>query len=339
MTRPRPFLRRGLWLLLLLATLLVAIAIDALRVLRQPMLLDAEMTLSIEEGEPLATTVERLTTQGALPPWRGALYLRIYARLMGLETRLKAGEYRIVPGLSPVQALDLFVSGKTVLHELRIIEGWTFRQALAALRAHPQIRQTLGQADADAVMAAIGRAGVHPEGRLFPDTYRFARGTADVTLLRRAAEAMERVLAQEWDMRAENLPYQHPDEALIMASIVEKETGVPEERAQIAGVFVRRLQLGMRLQTDPTVIYGLGEKFDGNLRLRDLRTDGDYNTYTRSGLPPTPICLPGRAAIRAALHPQPGKALFFVSRGDGTHVFSETLAEHEAAVRRYQLKQ
>lgn len=323
----------------LLAVVVAAVGFDAVRVLGQPLQIDDEATLLIEEGQAFAGVADRLAENGWLMATpRSTLYLRIYARASGLATRLKAGEYRLVPGMTALQALDLFVSGKTVLYELRLVEGWTFRQALRAVRAHPQLRQTLADADDAEVMRALGRRDQHPEGRLFPDTYRFARNTTDVAFLRRAADTMDRVLAEEWDARAENLPYASADEALVMASIVEKETGAAHERAQIAGVFVRRLQLGMRLQTDPTVIYGIGETFDGNLRLRDLRADGEYNTYMRAGLPPTPICLPSRAAIRAALHPGVGRALFFVSRGDGTHEFSETLEQHDAAVRRYQLK-
>lgn len=332
-------MRRFVQLVLLLAVAVAAVGFDAVRVLGQPLQIDDEATLLIEEGQAFGSVADRMAENGWLTAApRSTLYLRIYARATGLAIRLKAGEYRLVPGMTALQALDLFVSGKTVLYELRLVEGWTFRQALAAVRAHPQLRQTLKDADAADLMRALGRSDQHPEGRLFPDTYRFARNTTDLAFLRRAADTMDRVLAEEWDARAGNLPYVSADEALVMASIVEKETGAPQERAQIAGVFVRRLQLGMRLQTDPTVIYGIGETFDGNLRLRDLRADGEYNTYTRAGLPPSPICLPSRAAIRAALHPDAGRALFFVSRGDGTHEFSETLAQHDAAVRRYQLK-
>ncbi len=326
--------------LLLAASVVVAAAIaDAVRVLHRPLQLVAEVTVSIEPGQPFATTVSRMAANGWLAATpRSTLYLRAYARATGRATQVKVGEYRLVPGMSPLQALELFVSGKTVLHELRVLEGWTFRQALAAVRAHPQLRQTMPDAEVDALMRAIGRPSLHPEGRFFPDTYRFARGTTDIAILRLAADTLDRVLAEEWAARADALPYRDAEQALVMASIVEKETGAAAERAQIAGVFVRRLRLGMRLQTDPTVIYGLGEAFDGNLRRRDLRADGAYNTYTRHGLPPTPICLPGRAAIHAALHPDDGRALFFVARGDGTHEFSETLAQHEAAVRRFQLQ-
>lgn len=266
------------------------------------------------------------------------LYLRLYARLSGLAPRLKAGEYRLTPGLTPRGLLALLVSGRTVQYPLTLLEGWTFAQVRQALAAQPQLVQTLAGQDDAALMAALGHAGQHPEGRFFPDTYHFPRGTTDLDFLRRAYDRMQQVLAAEWQGRAEGLPLDSPEQALALASIVEKETGVADERARIAGVFVRRLQRGMRLQTDPTVIYGLGEGFDGNLRRRDLLHDTPYNTYTRAGLPPTPICLPGEAAIHAALHPADGRALYFVARGDGSHQFSATLEAHNAAVRRYQLK-
>lgn len=325
-------------LVLLFVLLATGVLIDARRVLHEAAALASETTLTVEEGLPFALLAERLADQGwiAAAP-RGPAYLRAYARLNGIERKLQAGDYRLVPGMNAVQILELIVAGRSILYELRIVEGWTFREALDAVRTHPQLRQTLGAADAAAVMEAVGRKGEPAEGRLFPDTYRFSRGTTDRAFLRRAADTMDQVLTQEWDARGEGLPYADAEQALTMASIVEKETGAADERARIAGVFVRRLLLGMRLQTDPTVIYGLGEKFDGNLRRRDLEADTEYNTYTRSGLPPSPICLPGRAAIHAALHPAPGEELFFVARGDGTHEFTATLDQHQAAVRRYQL--
>jgi UPF0755 protein len=326
-------------LLALLVIAATALLIDASRVLQTPLRVDAATTLLLEPGTSASVLVRRLSGDGWLDAQpRSAWYLRAYLRFGGAATRLKAGEYAVPTGTSPLALLSLIESGQTIQHELRLIEGWTFRQALAAMRAHPQLQHTLGDADAGAVMRAIGRDGQHPEGRLFPDTYRFSRGTTDVAFLQRAAEMMDRALAEEWDRRAEGLPYATAEQALVMASIVEKETGAEHERTEVAGVFVRRLQLGMRLQTDPTVIYGLGETFDGNLRRNHLVTDGDYNTYMRSGLPPSPICLPGRASIRAALNPAPGKSLYFVSRGDGTHQFSDTLEEHNAAVRKYQLR-
>jgi UPF0755 protein len=331
---------RSLLKLLLFAVLLGIVAVwDFGRQLSSPIQAPANARFEIAAGQSFDRVVERLANDGFLPTARSAQYLRVYARANGLGGRIHAGEYALDPSMTVSGVVDLFVSGRTVLHEVRLLEGWTYRQALDEIRRHPQIRQTLTGNDPATIAAAIGLTVDHPEGRLFPDTYRFSRNTSDIELLRKAAALQARVLDEEWQNRAADLPYATPDEALIMASIVEKETGLSSERGQIAGVFFRRLKLGMRLQTDPTVIYGLGERFDGNLRLVDLRTDTPYNTYTRSGMPPTPICLPGRESIRAALHPEDGKTLFFVSRGDGSHVFSETLDQHNAAVRRYQLKQ
>ncbi|HEX4896375.1 MAG TPA: endolytic transglycosylase MltG [Solimonas sp.] len=326
--------------LLFLGLLIVAAAgLDAQRQLQSPLRLSEPTVFEIRAGTAFAVALRDLDARGLLPSPRTALYLRLQARLREQSSRIQSGEYQLLPGMTVEQAIALFASGKTITYELRIVEGWTFAQALAALRSHPQVDHQLPADAPQQAMQALGLPGVHPEGRFFPDTYRFRRGTSDLTLLRQAFQAMERVLAEEWSGRAPDLPYRTPDEALVMASIIEKETGAAFERPQIAGVFVRRLRLGMRLQTDPTVIYGLGDRFDGNLRLRDLRADTPYNTYTRGGLPPTPIALPGRAAIHAALHPDDGDAIFFVARGDGTHEFSATLAQHVSAVRRYQLKQ
>lgn len=295
--------------------------------------------VDVPRGATLNGLLREFERRGVLDSARQRQYLSWYARLSGQASALKAGEYQLAPGMRAIDLTALLASGRVVLHELRLLEGWTFAQALAAVRAHPALVHTLPQQDAAAaLMEALGAPAQHPEGRFYPDTYRFPRGTSDVEFLRRAYRTLERVLAEEWRARAPDLPYATPDQALVMASIVEKETGRADERGEIAGVFVRRLQKRMRLATDPSVIYGLGEAFDGNLRKRDLLADGPYNTYTRAGLPPTPICLPGRAALHAALHPAPGKTLYFVSRGDGSHQFSETFADHEAAVRKYQLK-
>ena len=265
-------------------------------------------------------------------------YLKLLARESGLANRLQAGEYHLPAGVNAVQALEIFAAGKVIDHTLTITPGKRFADLLAAVRAHPQLRNTLrGQSDAQ-VMAAIGKPGEHPEGRFFPDTYHFPRGATDVALLRRAYRALETRLQHWWRRRAAESPLATPYQALILASIVEKETGAPDERPRIAGVFVRRLLKGMRLQTDPTVIYGLGDAFDGNLRRRDLRRDTPYNTYTRGGLPPTPIALVGEAAMQAVVQPTMGDALYFVAKGDGTHAFSATLAQHNAAVRKYQLR-
>lgn len=261
-----------------------------------------------------------------------------YARWHDQAQRIRAGEYRLEPGLTPPALLSLLVSGQTVDYSLTLVEGWNFKQVREAIARQEALVHTLNGLSDAAVMTQLGRPEEHPEGRFFPDTYRYTRGMTDLEFLQRAYQRMTEELAAAWEQKQPGLPLQDAYQALTLASIVEKETGVPEERAAIAGVFVRRLQRGMKLQTDPTVIYGMGERYQGNIRRTDLREDTPYNTYIRAGLPPTPICMPGRAALRAAVQPADGKSLYFVSRGDGSHVFSETLEAHNAAVRRYQLR-
>ncbi|MES2488472.1 MAG: endolytic transglycosylase MltG [Pseudomonadota bacterium] len=309
---------------------------DAQTILSQPLQLTQKQHVDVVQGKPFSATLSQLSANNVFSSRRGTFYLKVYARISGQATSLKAGEYELTPGMNSLDFLALIVSGKTVLHELRLIEGWTFEQALASIRANDELVHTLKTDDAAVIMQAMGRSGVNAEGRFFPDTYFFPKGTTDEAFLLRALAAMDNVLAQEWEQREEGLPYQSPEEALVMASIIEKETGAPSERAEVAGVFVRRLVMGMKLQTDPTVIYGIGKNFDGNLRRTDLEFDTPYNTYTRMGLPPTPICLPGRASINAALHPAKGDAIFFVARRDGTHQFSATLEQHNAAVNQFQ---
>lgn len=262
---------------------------------------------------------------------------KLLALRMDALPRLQAGEYALAPELTPEAILRKLVEGDVLRHRFTVVEGWSMRELRAALAADPVLKDDLAGLDDAALMARLGRAGVPAEGRFLPETYLFVRGDRAVALLGRAAEAMDRALAEAWAGREPGLPLASPDELLTLASIIEKETGKASERPEIAGVFVRRLRLGMRLQTDPTVIYGLGAAFDGNLRRRDLRTDTPFNTYTRAGLPPHAIALPGRAALQAAARPAPGETLFFVSRGDGSHHFSRTYAEHSEAVRRYQL--
>ncbi len=306
------------------------------RFLQTPLKLPpAGVVVEVEPGTTPAALADRLERAGHLDD---ALLLRLLVRLRPELGDIKAGEYRLEPGLTPPGLLELLVSGRTRMHAITFPEGWTFRQWRQAIDAHPALRHDSRELDDEQIMARIGREGLHPEGRFFPDTYHFPRGFSDLELLRRAADRMDRELAAAWAGREPDLPLKTPYELLILASIVEKETGRPEERSRIAGVFVRRLKKGMKLQTDPTVIYGLGERFDGNLRRRDLREETPYNTYVHTGLPPTPICNPGRDALEAAAHPAPGKALYFVARGDGSHQFSETLREHNRAVRKYQLK-
>ncbi len=289
----------------------------------------------VAPGSNLTGVARDLQQRGYL---RHARYLVWYARWLGKADTIVAGEYLLLPGMTPVGLLEKLTVGDVQRYTLTIPEGWTFRQLLQLLRSHEKITRTLApELDDDAIMSLLGLPGVHPEGQFFPDTYQFIAGTSDIALLRSAHGAMQQELQRAWEARAPDVPLATPYEALILASIIEKETGAVEERERIAGVFTRRLRMNMRLQTDPTVIYGLGENFAGRLRYRDLRSDTPYNTYTRRGLPPTPIALPGAAALRAAVNPAPGEEIFFVSRGDGTHYFSVTLQEHEAAVRKYQL--
>jgi len=295
---------------------------------------DEPVQVEIPRGQPLSVTARDLAARGILdhPRW-----LIAYARFTGADARVRAGEYQIEPGTTPAGLLGLFESGKVVQHAVTVVEGWTFPELRAAFAREPHVRQTLaGQGD-DAVMRALDEPGQHPEGLFFPDTYVFGKGTTDLEILRQARARMRRELESAWAARAEDLPLKSPYEALILASIVEKETALASERPRIAGVFTARLRRDMRLQTDPTVIYGLGERYDGNLRRTDLERDGPYNTYTRTGLPPTPIALPGAAALRAAVQPDERGELFFVASGlpDGSHVFSRTLAEHQSAVKEY----
>jgi UPF0755 protein len=240
-----------------------------------------------------------------------------------------------VPGTTPRKLLSMLVRGEEALKSVTLVEGWNFNQVRAALQKAEQLSpDTLGMAP-EAIMQKLGKPGVHPEGRFFPDTYTYAKGSSDLAVLKRAARAMDKRLDAAWALRNPDTPLKTPDEALILASIVEKETGKPSDRAQIGGVFTNRLRQGMLLQTDPTVIYGLGDRFDGNLRKRDLLADTPYNTYTRAGLPPTPIAMPGRAALLAAVQPAPTKAIYFVARGDGSSHFSSSLDEHNRAVNKY----
>jgi len=290
---------------------------------------------TLEAGANLTRVVRDLAQQGLITKPR---YLLFYARLQGNANHIGTGEYSINAGATPAEFYQQLVDGKVIQHALTIVEGWSFRQMMGALNAQPQIKHTLANASDAQIMAAIDHAGEHPEGRFLPDTWHFPKGMSDVDFLRRAYIAMQNYLAQEWETRALDLPLKTPYEALILASIVEKETGLASERPAIAGVFIRRLQKRIRLQTDPTVIYGMGARYKGNIRRSDLKRDTPYNTYRRHGLPPTPIALPGRASIHAALHPEPGKALYFVARGDGSHYFSVTLEQHNRAVIKYQLK-
>jgi UPF0755 protein len=259
------------------------------------------------------------------------------ARATDATARLRAGRYALERGMTLHELIDKLKRGEVLRERLTVVEGWTFRELRAALASAPDLKQDAAKLDDAALLKAIGATERHPEGLFAPDTYVYDPGSSDLELYRQAYRLQQTRLQAAWDARAAELPYKSPYDALIMASIVEKETGQGAERAQIAGVFVNRLRKGMLLQTDPTVIYGIGPKFDGNLRKRDLERDTPYNTYTRAGLPPTPIALPGRAALEAELQPADTRALYFVARGDGTSQFSETLAEHNRAVVKYQL--
>lgn len=309
------------------------------RALETPLEVPEEgVDFEIPPGAAMASVSRRLVERGLL---EHPLLFTWYARLTGKAGSIHAGEYHILPGTTPAGLLAKFVAGDVRLHSFTIVEGWTFQELLAALAEEETIVSTLVYEDWPRLLETLGAEADHPEGLFLPETYRYPRGTKDVELLGQAYTLMQAALAEEWERRAVGLPIATPYEALVLASIVEKETARADERARIAGVFVRRLRQGMRLQTDPTVIYGLGEEFDGNLRRSDLRSDTPYNTYTRRGLPPTPIALPGRAAIHAALQPADGDALYFVATGlgDGSHKFSATRAEHDAAVREYLARQ
>jgi UPF0755 protein len=313
-----------------------AFAAFAWRSLHAPLPIAAEGAwLEVVSGMPLRRVSAELAARGLLEhPW----LLDAYTRATGAATRIRAGEYRLETGVTPLALVDQLVAGQVFLHQLTVVEGWRFAELLAAVRVHPAIRA--GALDGDAIMAALGEPGVHPEGQFFPDTYYFPKGTTDVELLGTAHAALRARLDEAWESRSANIEVDSPYEALILASIIEKETALPSERRLISGVFTERLRRNMRLQTDPTVIYGLGESYDGNLRRQDLDRDTPYNTYTRAGLPPTPIALPGNASLTAAVDPEITDAVFFVAtgRGDGSHYFSATLEQHEQAVREY-LKQ
>jgi len=295
---------------------------------------DKAETIIFSRGSSIRTLANQLIDKNLL---QNKNYFLLWGKLNNQETRLQAGEYIINPGISLAQLLDKMVAGEVVQHSITLIEGYTFRQALETIWQNPIITIQLKNLSDEEIMTAIGRAGEHPEGRFYPNTYFISRGDTDTELLKRAYNEMATILQYQWQNRESGLPLKSAYEALILASIVEKESAVAEERPLIAGVFVNRLRKKMRLQTDPTVIYGI-ENYDGNIRFRDLRKDTPYNTYTRHGLTPTPIALPGTQAIHATLHPDKTPYLFFVaySDGSGRHVFSTNLKDHEKAVDRYQ---
>lgn len=303
--------------------------------LETPVTLQQPLLFEVPSGHSYTQVARDMEQQDLISE---AFWLRLYGRLNPEQTRVQAGEYEFTDGMSPRRMLTLMVQGQVKTRSVQFIEGQRFIDARAALAAAAALSKETTDWTGAEIMAALGAEGQHPEGRFFPDTYRYTRSETDLAILKRAYERMNRVLDEEWQARAEDLPYETPYDALIMASIVERETGAPHEREDVAGVFVRRLRMGMRLQTDPTVIYGMGEAYQGRITRKDLTTHTPYNTYRISGLPPTPIALPGREAIHAALNPASGDALYFVAKGDGTHKFSRTLEEHRKAVREYQLQ-
>lgn len=333
-------MRRKLLLLLetglvLAGLLLGASAWKLHSALEQPLNLTQEQLLDVPAGSTPTGTFNRLQADGVI---QDAFWLRLYWRFNLPGQPLHSGEYRMMPGMTAEGLIGLWQRGEVVQYSLTLVEGWNFRQVRNALAKSDKLQQTLVGLSDSQVMEKLGHGGVFPEGRFFPDTYRFVRGMTDAELLEKAYDRLDEVLAKEWGKRADDAPYSDPYQALIMASLVEKETGVPQERGQIAGVFVRRMQIGMLLQTDPTVIYGLGERYTGKLTRAHLKEATPYNTYVIAGLPPTPIAMVGREAIHAALNPVPGKSLYFVARGDGSHVFSDDLDAHNNAVREFQLK-
>jgi peptidoglycan lytic transglycosylase G len=308
-----------------------------LRSLDEPLQVAAPFTFKVPAGSRLARVAETLAARGVLLRPRA---LVLYARWKGVASAIKAGEYEVESGMTPRVLLDKLVTGQVLLHSLTIVDGWRVQDLLDAMRRNPDVLATLPASSVD-IMGRLGMPGVNAEGQFLPETYRFAGGTTDVEILRQAHAALARVLNAAWMNRDLGVPLHNIDELLTMASIVEKESGLPEELPKIAGLYLHRLRIGMRLQADPTVIYGLGDAYDGDLHTVDLHTDGPYNTYTRTGLPPTPIALPGAAAIQATARPENTDALYFVAsgRGDGSHVFSATLDEHNAAVARYLARQ
>ncbi|MCF8208485.1 MAG: endolytic transglycosylase MltG [Rhodoferax sp.] len=289
--------------------------------------------VSIEPGRSARAVASDVVAAGV--PVNATL-LFMWFRVSGQSRQIRAGSYELGPGTSPYTLLDKLVRGDEALRSVTIVEGWNFRQLQLALENAEQLQPDSQNLAPAMVMERLGRSGQVPEGRFFPDTYTYSKGSSDLTVLKRALRAMDKQLEVAWALRDTNSPLQSPEQALILASIIEKETGSAADRAMVASVFNNRLRLGMRLQTDPTVIYGLGESFDGNLRKVDLLRDTPWNTYTRAGLPPTPISMPGRASLLAAVQPATSKALYFVARGDGSSQFSATLDEHNRAVNKYQ---
>jgi len=310
---------------------------DYNKALTTPAVDQKSIVIEIEKGDSFNKISNKLVQQKvAINP----LWFKLIAYQRQVSNKLKAGEYELKSGLTMPEILALFVEGKSRQYSITFVEGWAFKQILQEIQKNPHINKTLESSDFQDIMAKLNSDYKHPEGLFFPDTYFFDKNMTDLSLLKKAYKKMQLILKQEWNKKEKGLPLESAYKALILASIVEKETGAAEERAQIAGVFIRRLNKGMLLQTDPTVIYGMGDRYKGNIRYRDLRRPTPYNTYVIKGLPPTPIAMPGKAAIHAVLHPAEGKTLYFVARSDGTgtHVFSASLRQHNNAVNKYQRK-
>lgn len=334
-----PLLKRILGLSVLIVVFLTItlalLYVDYKSFLDTPINIKKEAIFTVDSGMSFSALNKKLISENII---NETPYLEILARHSKRANKIKSGEYNLSRGLLPDDLLNVFVSGKTVQYSMTLLEGWQIYEVLEAIKLNDVLKKELTTYNPDKLLSELGYAESSAEGLFFPDTYHFPRGTSDIDFLKRSYKRLQQVLDHEWQNRAENLPYKTPYEALTMASIVEKETGLASERAKIAGVFVRRLNKNMKLQTDPTVIFAMGRQFDGNIRKKDLRIDSPYNTYRYKGLPPSPISLVGREAIYAALHPEDGKELYFVAKGDGSHYFSETLAEHNRAVVKYQLK-
>ena len=323
-------------LLLVLSAVLAWAWQDYQAFIVRPIVAQELVIMEIAKGSSFRSIIQQLDSQTGLQQADiDKLWFKILARQLGLITQLKAGEYLLPVGQTPTEFLLLLSRGITRQHSITFPEGWTFKQIRQTLSADKDLKLTLTGISDSEILQQIGSTYTHPEGLFFPDTYRFEKSTTDLAILQRAYQKMQQVLAQQWVNKEEGLPIKTAYEALILASIVEKETGVSSERPAIAGVFTHRLNKGMRLQTDPTVIYGMGESYQGNIRKKDLQTLTPYNTYKINGLPPTPIAMPGVEAIHAVLHPAKGSSLYFVANGDGSHNFSATLSEHNRAVQAY----
>jgi UPF0755 protein len=332
--------KRGRWFMVVAIAIFAAVGylfyVNVLDFADQPLTSDAPREVIVEPGDGFNAVLAKLrragVTEGSDLQWR------VLGKLSGAAGRIQVGEYEIAPNATPARVLEQMSNGEVVQRKFTLVEGRNFRELRAELQANTQLEHEIDKMSDAELMAALGRRGTPPEGRFLPETYVFTRGTSDLQILARALKSMDEALAKAWQGRREGLPLKDPDQLLTLASIVEKETGLAVERPQIAGVFLRRIEKGMLLQTDPTVIYGMGTAYDGNIRKADLERDTPWNTYRRAGLPPTPIAMPGKAALLAVAHPSGGSALYFVASGGGGHVFNDSLEAHNAAVRKYQLK-